>query len=41
MEKLFWTRWDWAVWQWHHPWTLLIIPALIAALYATAKIRNR
>ena len=41
MEKLmFMTRWDWAVWGWHHPWTLAITPTLIAALYIASKVRK-
>lgn len=38
---LLWSRWDWAVWGWHHPWTLLITPTLIAALYLTSRLRRR
>lgn len=40
MNPIFWTRWDWAVWGWHHPWTLLITPAIIAALYVASKLKD-
>lgn len=41
MSWMTWSHWDWAVWGWHHPLTLLITPALILALYVASKIRNR
>lgn len=41
MDWMTWTRWDWAVWGWHHPATLAITPAAILAFYAISKIRKR
>lgn len=40
-DVLTWSRWDWAVWGWNHPWSLLITPTVLAALYAIAKLRKR
>ena len=39
-DWLTWSRWDWTLWELHHPWSLLI-PGTILGIYLLAKLRNR
>jgi hypothetical protein len=41
MEKLFWTRWDWAIWTWHHPWFIAVNIAVIGAVFLLTKLHDR
>lgn len=41
MEKLLWTRCQWAAWEWHHPWAVVGSIALIASVYAVVKMLDR